>query len=81
MSTEIGHIKLRGNQKTLNITRLYGGNNRGVCVQLTDNTTGYYIQLSSSDYLSLRKVLDKYLYKYDDLKPIRGSEFIKSDEI
>lgn len=82
MSTDIGHIELSGNSgNTLNITRFYGGVDRGVCVQLSDNDYGRYITLSVSDYLALRKVLDKYLYGYSDEKPIRGSKFIKSSEV
>lgn len=65
MSTEIGKLKATGPRKSdLLITRFYGGEDAGMCVQLTsrmeDGRAGY-IQLSAPDCVALMQVLRKHL--------------------
>ena len=63
MSTELGFIKHTGSRNVeLQVTRYFGGEKNGLCLQLTGTTeegsTGY-VQLNKKDILCLIKVWQK----------------------
>ena len=65
MSTEIGVLKNSGSRNIeLFLTRFWGGNHKGLCVQLSaimeGGITGY-IQLSTSDIIAILPLLKKYI--------------------
>jgi len=76
MSTDLGILK-QSNGKEILITRFYGGESDGVCVQLTKMGSGRYIQLSGSDLITLIPILQEYIIFLDT---VERSEFIKIDE-
>ncbi len=63
MSTNLKTLKRKKPQKDLQITRFYGGDKRGVCIQLTsemeDGNIGY-VQLSKKDLLH---IINEFLIK------------------
>jgi hypothetical protein len=85
MSTEIGILKESGSRGVeLSLTRFWGGEKNGVCVQLTaedeDGHTGY-VQLSGDDILTILPILEKYIIKYDVRHQRKAKVFELSDEV
>ena len=63
MSTELGTLKNTGSRNVdISLTRFWGGDKKGVCVQLTsrmeDGGIGY-VQLSVQDIITLMPILKK----------------------
>lgn len=69
MSTEIGNLQDTGSRGVeLNLNRYWGGDKRGVCVQLsaiTEEGEHGYVQLSAADIISLLPILKKYILDYE----------------
>jgi hypothetical protein len=63
MSTEIGKLKKVMNEETVSITRFYGGEENGVCVQLTDSKNNF-LQFNVSDLITLIPLLETYIIEY-----------------
>lgn len=65
MGTELGTLKKAGSRNTdIHLKRFWGGDNKGVCVQLTgrmENGEVGYIDLSVQDILTLIPILKKNL--------------------
>ncbi len=63
MSTDIGNLKNVMNEETISITRFYGGEENGVCVQLTDHKNNF-LQFNVSDLMTLIPLLETYVIEY-----------------
>jgi hypothetical protein len=69
MSTEIGNLQDTGSRGVeLNLTRYWGGDKRGICVQLsatTEEGVGGYVQLSAADIIALLPILKTYIIDWE----------------
>lgn len=63
MSTEIGKLKNVMNTDTISVTRFYGGEENGVCVQITDSKNNF-LQFNVSDLMTLIPLLETYIIEY-----------------
>ena len=84
MSTEIGTLKKSGSRNVdLQLTRYYGGRDKGVCIQLTaemeEGKIGY-VQLSAKDLNHLIPLFKKYVIDYAEVRE-RNTDFEFSTEI
>jgi hypothetical protein len=84
MSTEIGTLRNTGSRNVdMNITRYYGGKDKGVCVQLTaemEEGRAGYVQLSAKDLRYLISILDRYIVTYSENKEV-NTDFEFSEEL
>jgi len=66
MSRDIGMIKNAGSQDdTLIVTAFYGGDEKGVCFQITDSKLRY-ITLTPKDLMTLGYIVGNYLVEVND---------------
>lgn len=83
MSTEIGTLKNTGSRGVdMSLTRFWGGDNNGVCVQLTatmEEGEGGYVQLSASDLIALYPILKMHIIDVEMERKIKESDRVMAE--